>query len=162
MNRNTAKILASKDSRKLENVSVAILNAGVGARIKSCEPRSLIKIKDKQIIDWQLDAIEFAFEKPDVITVVGCKPNRVFKKIGDKIRIVENQLHESTNNSESLRLAFNASITSNFMFLHGDLVFNRDLLAEMDYSQSFVISDSQGMIKKNEVGLTEVNGELSV
>ena len=43
MSRNTAKILLPKDSKKLEDVSVAILNAGMGARIKSCEPRSLIK-----------------------------------------------------------------------------------------------------------------------
>ena len=50
MNRNTAKIVSSKDSKKLEDVSVAILNAGVGARIKSCEPRSLIKVKNRQII----------------------------------------------------------------------------------------------------------------
>jgi choline kinase len=162
MNRNTAKILPAKGSNKLEGVSVAILNAGVGARIKSCEPRSLIKIKNRHIIDWQLDAITFAFNKPDVITVVGCKPQRVFKRIGERVRIVENQLHETTNNSESLRLAFNASITSNFMFFHGDLIFNRDLFSEMDYSQSFVVVDSKGMMKKNEVGLTEVDETVSV
>lgn len=162
MNRNTAKIVSSKDSKKLEDVSVAILNAGVGARIKSCEPRSLIKVKNRQIIDWQLDAIEFAFVEPDIITVVGYKPQRVFKKIGDKIRIVENQLHESTNNAESLRLAFNASVTSNFIFFHGDLIFNRELLSEIDYSESFVVVDSKGMMKKGEVGLTEVDAKLSV
>ena len=162
MDRNTAKILPSKDSKKLKDVSVAILNAGLGARIKSCEPRSLIKIKDKLIIDWQLDAIKFAFEKPDIVTVVGCKPHRVFKKIGEKVRIVENQLYETTNNSESLRLAFNASVTSNFIFLHGDLVFNRDLLAEINYHESFVVVDSTGMMKKNEVGLVEADGKLSV
>lgn len=162
MSRNTAKILLPKDSKKLEDVSVAILNAGMGARIKSCEPRSLIKIKDRTVIDWQLDAINFAFNKPDVITVVGCKPQRVFKKMGEQIRIVENQRHEKTNNSESLRLAFNASLASHFMFLHGDLIFNRELLSEADYHQSFVVVDSTGMIKKNEVGLTEVDGEASV
>tara|TARA_R100000951_G_scaffold46406_1_gene39463 strand:- start:10979 stop:11704 length:726 start_codon:yes stop_codon:yes gene_type:complete len=162
MNRNTAKIMPPKDSRKLENVSVVILNAGMGARIKSCEPRSLIKIENKPIIDWQLDSINFAFSKPDIVTVVGCKPQGVFKKFGEKIRIVENQLYETTNNSESLRLGFNAGLSSNFMFFHGDLVFNRELLSDLDYQNSFVVTDSTGMIRKNEVGLTEVDGNLSV
>ena len=72
------------------------------------------------------------------------------------VRIVENQMHDSTNTSESMRLAFNNSMKNNFLFMHGDLYFNQQTLENIDYSKSFVIMDNK------EVGLTVADGNATI
>lgn len=144
-----------------ESISVAFLSAGAGSKIKSYEPRCLLKVKDQLLIDHQCNTVERFFKKPEIITVVGCHANRVIKKLRNRTRIVENQLHQETNSCESLRLAFNNSMYENFMFFHGDLCFNSATI-DVCYEKSFVIVDSSGMIKENEIGITKVNDKLSI
>lgn len=145
-----------------DGISVAILSAGCGSKIKSYEPRSLLKIKNEGfLIDCQLDIISNFFVKPEIITVVGCHANKVIKKIKGKCRIVENQIHEDTNASESMRLAFNNSTMSNFMFVHGDILFDANCL-NAEYANSFIIVDSKKMIGENEIGVTIVDDKASI
>ena len=144
-----------------DGISVAILSAGSGSKIKSYEPRSLLKIQGKRLIEHQLDTVSNFFEKYEIITVVGCHANKVIKRVKTRSRIVENQMHEETNSSESLRLAFNNAFYENFMFIHGDMFFDEAAIS-VDYSKSFVIVDSTKMIKENEIGVTRVNNELSI
>tara|TARA_R100000005_G_scaffold45400_1_gene21610 strand:- start:890 stop:1597 length:708 start_codon:yes stop_codon:yes gene_type:complete len=144
-----------------DGIAIAILAAGSGSKIKSYEPRSLLKIKNKNLIYHQIDTIQNFFNKPEIITVVGCHANKIIKKIKNKTRVIENQLHDQTNSSESLRLAFNNSCCKNFMFIHGDILFNNKCL-DVDYSKSFIITDATKMIKENEIGVTSVNNVLSI
>jgi NDP-sugar pyrophosphorylase family protein len=150
-----------KSVKEGDGISVAILAAGSGNKIRSYEPRSLLKLRDKRLIDHQLDTVSNFFEKSEIITVVGCHANKVIKRVKPKSRIVENQLHSETNSSESMRLAFNNAFYENFMFVHGDIYFNEAAL-QVDYSKSFVITDSSKMIKDNEIGVTQINQELSI
>ena len=144
-----------------ESVSVAFLSAGAGSKIKSYEPRCLLKIQDKTLIERQENVINNFFKKPETLIVVGCQAGRVIKKLQNRIRIVENQLYNETNSSESLRLAFNNSVHENFMFIHGDIHFNIQTL-DVCYEKSFLIVDSKGMIKGNEIGVTTVNNKASI
>jgi|TARA_Y100000361_G_scaffold153533_1_gene175605 choline kinase len=162
--RFTTKITNSKHKsyNNMSDTAVAILGAGVGSRIKSHEPRSLIKIGDKTLIEHQVSMIRNSFENPEIIGVVGCKAEKVIKKMRGEIRLVENQVHSTTNSSESIRLAFNNSLRGNFLFMHGDLYFNVSTLKNVDYSKSFVIIDNKNMISDKEVGLTVCNGTASI
>jgi choline kinase len=163
MSRFTTKITAAdKSCHNMDDTTVAILGAGIGSRIKSYEPRSLIKIGAKTLLEHQISTICDCFESPEIITVVGCKAERVIKKIRGNVRIVENQLYETTNTSESIRLAFNNSLKNNFLFAHGDLYFNSQTLKNVDYSKSFVIIDNKNMIGAKEVGLTVCNGSATI
>ena len=147
---------------KPNDICVAILAAGVGVRIKSHEPRSLLKIRDRALIDYQIDAINGYFNTVDIVCVVGYDAQRVIKRVRDSARIVENQLFDSTNNSESLRLALNNTHSQGVLFVHGDLLFNSETLM-LDYSKSFVVIDTKGQMEKKEVGLTlESNGNASI
>jgi len=150
-----------KSQNNMNNTTVAILSAGTGSRIKSHEPRSLIKIGNKTLIEHQILTIRNHFKSPEIITVVGCKAERVIKKIRGDVRIVENQMHDTTNASESMRLAFNNSGKSNFLFMHGDLYFNIPTL-RVDYDRSFIIVDNKNMISEKEVGVTICNGVASI
>ena len=145
----------------MEDTAVAILSAGIGSRIRSHEPRSLIKVGDTTLIEHQISTIEKLFDSPEIITVVGCQAPRVIKKLRGDVRIVENQIHEETNVSESMRLAFNNSTRANFLFMHGDLFFNRETL-DVNYSKSFIIVDNGGMISDKEVGVTVCKDVASI
>lgn len=152
----------SNKTEKPEDICVVILSAGVGSRIKSHEPRALLKIRDRTLLDHQINAINGYFNNPDIICVVGYDAQRVLKRVRNNARIVENQLFESTNNSESLRLALNNTHSQGVLFIHGDLLFNSETFM-LDYSQSFVIIDTKGQMEKKEVGLTvENNGTASI
>ena len=159
MSRFVTKIQKSKIADS--SLSVAILAAGCGSKIKSYEPRSLLKINSKSLIEHQLSTINNYFKDVEIITVVGCHANKVIKKIKNSTRVVENQIYNETNSSESLRLAFNNASCKNFMFVHGDILFNESCI-NVDYSQSFVIIDTEDYIKDQEIGLTMIGGRLSI
>lgn len=159
MTRNVTRI--RKKPIEEYNITFGILSAGVGNKIKSYEPRALLKIAGRSIIDTQIETISNFFESPDIVMAVGTYANRVIKKVRNKVRIVENQLYKSSNSAESMRLVFNNSNADNFMFCHGDIVFNDDTL-NVSYDKSFIIVDSNNMIKDQEVGVTQVNGKLSI
>jgi len=150
-----------KNQKEENDISVALLCAGIGSKIKSYEPRSLLKINSKTLIEHQIATIKESFIHPDIICVSGCYANKIVRKIKKAIRIVENQMFETTNSSESLRLAFNNSINTRFMFIHGDIFFNQQCL-NVDYSESFLIVDSSQMMKDDEIGVTTIDEKASV
>lgn len=163
MTRFVTSITKKKDSTFIqEDVAIAILSAGSGSRIRSYEPRSLLKIGNSCLIDHQINTIQQCFDNPEIISVVGCHARKVIKKTKGKIRIVENQLHTTSNSSESLRLAFNNTIKKNILFMHGDLYFNEDTLKNLDYSKSFLIVDTNSQIKDNEVGVTVFENNATI
>lgn len=160
MPRNTTNI-KKKKIQSDQKISIAILAAGVGSKIKSYEPRSLLKTKDGLLLDHQIKTLNNFFDRPEIITVVGCHANRIIRKFRGRTRIVENQIYFNTNASESMRLAFNNCDTDNFMFIHGDLLFNKSAI-DVDYNKSFVIIESGQQFKDQEVGVTKINNNLSI
>jgi len=153
MSRFTTTITEKKKNTPPKGIAVAILSAGIGNRIKSYEPRSLLKLRGSYLIDNQIDVIKECFHEPEIISVLGYDTKRIIKKSENKLRVVENQLYDQTNSSESLRLAVNNCETESFMFLHGDLLFNKQTLKN-SYKKSFIIVDNNGLFKDSEVGVT--------
>tara|TARA_Y100000385_G_C12714530_1_gene476024 strand:+ start:53 stop:607 length:555 start_codon:yes stop_codon:yes gene_type:complete len=101
------------------------------------------------------------FHEPEVISVLGYDVKRIIKKSEHNLRVVENQLYDETNSSESLRLAVNNCENESFMFMHGDLLFNQETLIN-SYKKSFILVDNNGLFKDSEVGVTtttESNGK---
>jgi len=160
MTRHTVNI--KKTKKKKENtMSVVILAAGLGKKIKSYEPRSLLKINNDFLLSHQIKNFKNYFKDPEIITVVGCHANKIIKKFNGQTRFVENQIYDQTNSCESLRLAFNNITSERFMFIHGDVLFNMSTL-KVDYSKSFVIKDANNQLKDNEIGLTSIENNLSI
>lgn len=160
MNRSITTIKAkSKDPK---GVSVVLLSAGAGLRIRSNEPRSLIKIKDKTLLSHQIKAIDKSLARYEIIGVFGVHLDKILRKINNKIRVVENQLHESTNNSESMRLGLNNCLYDSIIFIHGDIYFDCDLLKDANYNKSFLILDVNNDIDEKEVGVTVNKKHVSI
>lgn len=158
MSRFTRKIKAKNQPA----VQVIILAAGAGARTRSYEPRCLLKYNGKSLLDHQLLAIQSNLLKYEVSIVAGIEANKIIKKIDKSVRFIENQMHESSNNGESLRLGINNSLLDNILFFHGDLVFYEKIFSNVDFSKSFILVDSSGQILEKEVGITSVNDKLTV
>ncbi len=156
MNRFIQKI--KKDSI---TTTVGILSAGVGNRIKSNEPRSLLKIGNKSLLEHQVSIIKNAFLNPQIIIGLGVEANKVIKRLNGGIRYVENQLYESTGSAETMRLVVNNSDADNILFFHGDLYFGQNLIDNLDYSRSFVLASSS-MMNDREVGVTRVKNKATI
>ena len=154
---HTTHIKDTKD----DNIVFVILSAGVGNRMRSYGPKCLFKTSEETILDKQISTIKSNFPSNEIILVVGFEANKVIKKITDDIRVVENQLYQTTNSAESLRLAINNSVADKIFFIHGDLIFNKEILKNLDFSRSFVVVDSKNQITDDEVGITIVNNRAT-
>jgi len=159
LNRSTTTI---KKSLYNDSISVVIVSAGVGSRIRSNEPRSLIKIKDDTLVNHQIQAITDTFKSYEIIGVFGTQIEKILKRVDNRIRVVENQLHNETNNSESMRLGLNNSIYDNVLFIHGDIYFKSKLLKSADYTKSFLVVDANEDMSEKEVGLTANGNKVSI
>ena len=151
-----------KIKRDKISTSVAILSAGVGNRIKSYEPRSLLKVGNKTLLEHQLKIVQEAFDKPEIVVALGYEANKVIRRVKPEVRVVENQLHLSTGSLETLRLSLNNCTGDGILFFHGDLYFNVQTLLASDYSKSFVLTDDRGQMSEREVGVTVVDGNATI
>jgi choline kinase len=157
----------SRCIRKIKNKSypplqVIILAAGVGSRTKSYEPRCLLKVNKKVILDNQIEIITEKFTNVQISVVTGFDTNKIIKKVGKDIRIVENQMYENTNSGESLRLAVNNSFLDHVLFLHGDLVLSSGIFNKVSLGESFLLIDNANKFEEKEVGITVVDGIATV
>jgi len=157
----------SRFIRKIKNknfpqLQIVILAAGIGSRTRSYEPRCLLKYNKTTILDNQIEVLTSLFNKSEISVVGGFDINKIIRKVGKQVRVVENQMYESTNNGESLRLAINNSMFDNILFLHGDLIISPEIFDNVKMDQSFLLIDSGNKFEEKEVGITVVDGLATV
>src|SRR5690349_6587380 len=95
-----------KKSDGYADITAIITGALPGYRIKSLGPRPLLKVGEDTILDTIISNLNKSIPDCDIILTIGYQADKVIKSV-QNIRLVENQLFESTNESEELRLAFN-------------------------------------------------------
>ena len=114
-----------------------ILASGIGRRLKPLTdkiPKSLIAINDKTIIERQIDSLNICGIK-DIIITVGAFEKK-FKRYIEKrypnlnIIFVKNHKYATTNYIYSLWLT-SGLIDDDIILLHGDLIFNVELLKKL-------------------------------
>ena len=114
------------------------------------------------LINHQINSIKSAIKEFEIIGVFGVHIDKILKKTSNDIRIVENQLHESTNTSESMRIGLNNCLNDNILFIHGDIYFDSELLKGANYNKSFLVLDANGDIDEKEVGATVIKKNISI
>ena len=138
-----------------------LLSAGLGWRIKSKEPRSMLDIAGKSLLKRQSDNIRkcFPVENPTSISIVsGFKPGRVRKESKSLgVKHFNNNKYKDTNQIESIRIFLNNSNVDNLFIIHGDLDF-RIKFNEYQYDESFTLYDDRNNFKQDEVGINIVDG----
>lgn len=131
-----------------------VLTAGIGSRINEITksiPKSMIKINKKFIFEYILENLCKAKIK-DVIFVVGYKSNILKPKLkkkchelGMNLKIVVSKKYKTTNTMYSLWLA-RKYLKSDFIFLHGDLIFSFKMLnnfLKFSYKNSILIDERE-------------------
>lgn len=110
-------------------VQIIIPTAGRGKRLEKLNPngipKSLIKIKDQSLLDWQLKALNSIKDK-EFIFIVGAHKELVKKEIKNKIegtvKFIDNEDFLTTNCGYSLSKALKY-INQDWIYLNSDLFF---------------------------------------
>ena len=163
MVRKYSRIIApakALDAGKSEHkfVSVIIPAAGLGNRMNSYGPKCLFPTsKGSTILTKIVSNVKKVYPHCEIIVAVGFDADKVIKATPKDVRIVENQLYDTTNMVESIRLSLNNSIYNDVIIINGDLIFNVFTLQNLTCGGSCVIVDSQKRFQKNEIGVTVVD-----
>lgn len=131
-----------------ELISVVLLCDSPGYRMKSYGPISLVEINNKKLIDIQITAIKETFPNFELIVCLGFDSEKVYRYIRSKydninIRFVENQLYNSSNSCESLRLSLNNLSNKRVLICDGNLLLNTKCLSCVDTNHSCVLVEKQ-------------------
>ena len=144
--RKSTKTLNIGDTNDL--VTVILICDTPGYRMKSYGPPPLITVRGKKIIDHQIEAISERLKNFEIILCVGFSSDKVAKYIrqshvGLNIRIVENQVFNTSNACESIRLALNNTLNDKVMIADGNILFDADMLNQINIQHSSVLCESQ-------------------
>lgn len=142
----SARAKTTKHTKDNHLVTVILLCDNPGYRMKSYGPSSLISIKNKKLIDFQIEAINEAFENAEIIICAGFDSDKVCKYIKQKykysnVRIVENQIFNTSNSCESARLSLNNINNDKVLICDGSLYFTSDILKQINIYQSSVLTE---------------------
>ena len=121
-------------------VHVIIPSAGIGRRMKSYGCKSLLNIRDKKLIDIQVENIRNAFPTNEIILVTGFDSDRLINNSPTDIIKIENERYYDNNVIRSISIGMHATKDNDhILIVLGDLLFNTEALSEIDINQSSII-----------------------
>jgi choline kinase len=138
-------------------VQAVILAAGMGTRLGRPLPKPLTELRDgRSILHRQLDALRAALPGVEITLVVGHMAEHVMRA-APEAAFVHNPDYASTNTSQSLRRALQASRPGGVLWLNGDVVFDPAVLDHLvpaiRADESFVCVDT-AVVGEEEVKYT--------
>ena len=105
-------------------IDIIIPCAGLGRRMKSYGPKSLIVIKKNlRIIDNQLKLLKKNFPTANIILVTGFESDAVMNSTPMDIVKIENENYDTTNVMRSIGIGLRAC-KRDVLIVYGDLIFN--------------------------------------
>jgi hypothetical protein len=130
-----------------ELISIILLCDSPGYRMKSYGPLPLINISNHKLIDLQIKAIQQSFTNFELIICLGFDAEKTCKYIRSKysklpIRIVENQLFNSSNSCESVRIALNNTLNSKVLICSGNLLFSNKIFSLIHYNKTCALIEN--------------------
>lgn len=133
---------------KNELMTVVLLCDSPGYRMKSYGPIPLINISNHKLIDLQIKAIQQTFTNFEIIVCLGFDAEKTCKYIRTKystlpIRVVENQLFNSSNSCESARIALNNTLNNRILMCSGNLLFSNKVLSSINYNQTCALIENE-------------------
>lgn len=144
-----------------KGLTVIVLSASAGYRMRSLGPKLLFKAADgSSILENIVNAVMVRFSGAELIYTIGFQADKVIRNKPPVGRLVENQLYEDTNSIEECRLALNNCECENALIINGDLLFDQFILDPIDLRYSSIIYDNSRM-PADDVGVTVVQGEVT-
>jgi hypothetical protein len=142
------KAVKAIKAQQEELITVILLCDSPGYRMKSYGPLPLVSIANQKLIDIQIQAIKNAFVNFEIILCVGFDSEKICKYIRNKyantnVRIVENQMFNSSNSCESVRIALNNTFNSKILICDGNLLLNHKTLTLIEEASSCVLIEQE-------------------
>jgi len=139
--------------KKSQKYSIIIPSAGMGKRMRSYGPKSLIKITpEKNIVENQIEIINDNFTNHEIILVCGFEADKLMNNTPKNLIKIENENYEKTNVVRSIGLGLRAATSENVLVIYGDLVFNEETIKNLKPQCSSLIIDNSSTMKDDEVG----------
>ena len=139
--------------KKSQKYSIIIPSAGMGKRMRSYGPKSLIKITpEKNIVENQIEIINDNFTNHEIILVCGFEADKLMNNTPKNLIKIENENYENTNVVRSIGLGLRAATSENVLVIYGDLVFNEETIKTLKPQCSSLIIDNSSTMKDDEVG----------
>ncbi|MDD4957621.1 MAG: NTP transferase domain-containing protein, partial [Candidatus Omnitrophica bacterium] len=113
-------------------MKAVIVAAGLSSRMYPFTekmPKPLLKIGGKSIIESSIDKLR-AHGVNDIAVVVGYLKERFFGTLSGRVVFFENPRFAETNNMVSLACAREYVRGEDFLYLHGDLVYDEGILSK--------------------------------
>ena len=118
--------------KKSQKYSIIIPSAGMGKRMRSYGPKSLIKITpEKNIVENQIEIINDNFTNHEIILVCGFEADKLMNNTPKNLIKIENENYENTNVVRSIGLGLRAATSENVLVIYGDLVFNEETIKNL-------------------------------
>jgi NDP-sugar pyrophosphorylase family protein len=108
---------------------------------KNLGPRCLVKYKDKPVLEHQIDLIKRSFEFPEIIVITGFSTKTIYNNRPEGVKLVENQLYESTRDCEQIRLVSQVAQNDNIIFLPDNMMLSREDLQLLAKQSTVLTSD---------------------
>jgi hypothetical protein len=144
-------------------ILVVVLSATVGYRMRSYGPKMLFKTDEgSTLMEKIIDSVLLRFNGADLVFTIGFQADRIIRNKPPVGRLVENQLYETTNSIEECRLAINNSDCESVLLISGDLYYESHLLDLIDTNFSSVITDNNGSMEEDDIGVTVVDNKASI
>lgn len=134
--------------------SFIIPAAGLGKRMKSLGPKSLIEIGGRSLIEHQLYWINHYYPGAKVVVVGGFEANKLFNALPSNILKIENERYEETNVARSIGLGLRVTEDDPVCIIYGDLYLNKWALSNQINRSTLVLDRENGAMKDEEVGCT--------
>lgn len=148
---------------KDKKLSIILLNSLCGYRMKSYGPRCLLKLKTGEtIIESQIKILKECYPNSEIIVTIGFDGEKIVKKKIQGVRFVENQLYDSTNIAEEIRLGINNCETGNVLLIQGEILFNHTIIDNITRDGSCVICVDNINNDNDDVGATIVDGYVTI
>ena len=138
-------------------IHVIIPSAGIGRRMKSYGCKSLLSIKDKRLIDIQLEYINSRFVRNEIILITGFDSERLMNYSPEDIIKIENEKYYENNVIRSISMGLRAiKDNRHVLIVLGDVLLNQKALELIDHNESSIIISNH--MTENEVGCN-INGK---
>lgn len=155
-----------KTASLIKNISVVILAAGFGMRLKNDKPKALVDLDGgKTILDHAVDKLSKFVPTDNIIVVVGYKKELVMEQ-HPELTFVYNEAYNRNNTGKSLLRALKKIVTGDVLWLNGDVVFDERLIAKIinkarTTDKSCILVDNKRCGDEEVKYATNENGEIS-
>lgn len=115
----------------IDELTVILLAAKMGRRMKSRGPKSLFQLNHNlKIIDNQIQVIWGKYPQADIIIVVDFQYEKIRNYVKNKypVRVILSPDHEEYGMMHGIGIGLQACVSKNVLIMYGDLVISQDIL----------------------------------